>query len=233
MSVVVGTIVVDLSERTASFSQSMDRMAALSAKTANDIKRSLEKIATAGLAMGTAVATGTAALVAKSTEAIVSLAHLSQAAGTTIDRLSALSYAANRVGIPTEELGKGMEKLARSAFMAQNGSQQLSNTFGRLGVSVVDSSGHLKDSGVLFGDVATKFAGMADGAGKTALAIALFGRAGAQMIPLLNDWGEHQKELTENARKFGLILGPEVSSAAIKFHETLGRGTGWVSGAVA
>jgi hypothetical protein len=35
----------------------------------------------------------------------------------------------------------------------------------------------------LFG---TRFGGMADGAGKTALAMTLFGKAGAAWIPLLN-----------------------------------------------
>ena len=51
MSIVVGTLTIDLKANTASFSQSMDKMSQLSAKSANDIKRSLEKIGTAGLAL--------------------------------------------------------------------------------------------------------------------------------------------------------------------------------------
>ena len=71
MSIVVGTLTIDLTANTASFSKSMDSMSQLSAKTANDVKRSLEKIATAGIAMGAAVATGVTALIAHSLDAVV------------------------------------------------------------------------------------------------------------------------------------------------------------------
>jgi hypothetical protein len=63
MSIVVGTLTIDLKANTASFSQSMDKMSQLSAKSANDIKRSLEKIGTAGLALATGLAAATVALV--------------------------------------------------------------------------------------------------------------------------------------------------------------------------
>ena len=63
MSVVVGILTIDLKANTASFSQSMSSMSSLSAKTANDIKRSLEKIAVAGVAMAGALATGTIAAI--------------------------------------------------------------------------------------------------------------------------------------------------------------------------
>jgi hypothetical protein len=178
MSVTVGTLVIDLKSNTASFSGSMDKMSHLSAKTANDIKRSLEKIAAAGLAMGAAIATGTAALITHSLDSADALYKLAQSAGTTTETLSVLNYAAGLSNVSSEELGKGLEKLSKSAFAAQNGNQALTNVFTRLKVSATDATGHLKDSGVLFGEIATRFAGMADGAGKTALAMTLSARQG-------------------------------------------------------
>ena len=56
MSIVVGTLTIDLKANTASFSQSMDKMSQLTAKSANDIKRSLEKIGTAAVALATGLA---------------------------------------------------------------------------------------------------------------------------------------------------------------------------------
>jgi hypothetical protein len=221
MSVVVGTLTIDLKANTASFSQSMDKMSQLSAKSANDIKRSLEKIATAGLALATGMAAATAALVETSINTIGSLSRLSQATGTTVEKFSALAYAARISHVEVDDMAKGMEKLAKSAFGAQNGNAGLQRIFGRLGVSVSDSNGHLKDTSDLFTEVAVKFSGMANGAGKTALAMALFGKAGAAMIPMLNELGKNQARLTEEATRFGLVIGGDVAAKAHQFHEVL------------
>lgn len=221
MSIVIGTLRIDLEANTATFSEAMDKMEHLSAKTAEDVKKSLQKIAAAGIAMGAAIAGGTYEIVKHAVETIESLEHMSQSAGTTVDKLSALAYAANLVNLPTELLVKGMEKLAQASFKAQNGNAALHDIFAKLGIHVTDSNGHLKDTGELINEIAPKFARMADGAGKTALAMQLFGKGGAAMIPFLNEWGVHQEELTENARKFGLVIGPETSAKALQFAETM------------
>ena len=223
MSVTVGTLTIDLKANTASFSGSMDKMSQLSAKTANDIKRSLEKIAAAGLAMGAAIATGSAALITHALDSADALYKLSQSAGTTTETLSVLNYAAGLSNVSTQELGKGLEKLSKNAFAAQNGNQALTNVFNRLKVSAADATGHLKDSGVLFGEIATRFAGMADGAGKTALAITLFGKAGAGMIPLLNQYGAEQEKVNEEAHRFGLVLSSSTAKVASDAHDNLDR----------
>jgi hypothetical protein len=125
MSIVVGTLTIDLKANTASFSQSMDKMSQLSAKSANDIKRSLEKIGTAGLALRHGLAAATVALVETSIATIGSLSRLSQATGTTVEKFSALAYAARISHVEVDDMAKGMEKLAKSAFGAQNGNAGL------------------------------------------------------------------------------------------------------------
>ncbi len=88
-------------------------------------------------------------------------------------------------------------------------------------MSVLDSSGHLKDSGVLMEQLAVKFAGTADGAGKTALAMALFGKAGAGLIPFLNLYGAKQAEINEQAHRFGLELNTSTVQLAAQAKEKL------------
>src|SRR6266702_3952021 len=207
MSVVVGVLTIDLKANTASFSQSMEKMSHLSAKTANDIKRSLEKIAVAGAAMVAGFATGTAALIESSVATIGSLSRMAKQAGTTADKFSVLAYAAKLNHTELGDLTGSMDRLAKASFQAQNGNHQLAGVFNRLGVSIADTKGHLRDTSDIFADVAVKFSQMGTGAGKAALAMAVFGRGGAQMIPLLNDYGAHQKEITEEAEKFGLVIG--------------------------
>src|SRR5690349_5599266 len=206
MSIVIGTLRIDLEAGTASFSEAMGKMEHLSGATADNIKRSLLRIAEAGALIGSAILGGTEEMIRRSMESIVSLQHMSEAAGTTVEQLSELNYAAGRVGVPTEILVKGMERLANSAYKAQQGNGGLQQIFNTMGLSAAYSGKSLMDTGVMIDAVATKFAGMADGAGKTALAIQLFGRGGAAMIPFLNEWGSHMTELRETARRFGLVI---------------------------
>jgi hypothetical protein len=221
--IVVGVLTINLEAETASFSRAMDQASHLAAKSANDIKRSLEKVAAVGLAMGAAIATGTAALIEGSLDAADKLGKLAQATGTTAETLSVLSYAGKLAGVETEQLGKGLEKLSQAAFKAQNGNQGLQNIFGRLGVSAVDSNGHLKDSGILMEQLAVKFAGIGDSSGKTALAMALFGKSGAALIPLLNQYGSEQERVNDEAHRFGLVLNTSTVEIAAKAHDNLDR----------
>ncbi|HEV8189438.1 MAG TPA: phage tail tape measure C-terminal domain-containing protein [Pyrinomonadaceae bacterium] len=223
MSVIIGTLTIDLQANTASFSQGMEKMAVLSAKTAKDITRSLEKITAAGLAMAAAIATGTIALIKSSLDTADALVKAAQAAGTTTETLSELSYAGKLSNVSMESITKGLEKLSQAAFKAQNGNVQLDRIFGRLGVSFLDSNGKLKDSGVIMQDVSQKFATLGDGAAKTALAMALFGKGGAALLPLLNQYGEEQDKVNEEAHRFGLVLSTSTGEVAARAHDNLDR----------
>jgi Lambda phage tail tape-measure protein (Tape_meas_lam_C) len=223
MSIVVGTLTIDLKANTASFSQSMDKMSALSGKTANDIKRSLERIATAGVAMATAIAGATTGLIVHALDTADAMDKMSQATGASSENLSVLAYAANLSNVSMEDLGKGLEKLAKSAMAAQGGNVELEKIFARLGVTTTDAQGHLRDTGAMMQDLAIKFAAMQDGAGKTALAMALFGKAGAGLIPLLNQYGEDQAKVNEEAHRFGLILSTSTTQLAGRAHDNLDR----------
>ena len=223
MSVVIGTLTIDLKANTASFSQSMDKMSHLSAKSANDIKRSLERIAVAGAAMASAVAAGTAVLISSALDSVDVLGKLAQSVGTTTERLSTLQYAADLSGASAEQMATGLEKLSKSALDAQNGNDQLEKVFARLGIQIADSNGHLIDSGVVFGQVASKFAAMQDGAGKTALAMTLFGRSGAVLIPTLNAFGAEQEKVTAEAQRFGVVIASSTAAQAGAAHDNLDR----------
>jgi hypothetical protein len=64
-----------------------------------------------------------------------------------------------------------------------------SEAFRKLGISIKNQDGTLRSSSDVMLDVANKFKGMKDGTEKTALAMKLFGKAGAELIPMLNMGG--------------------------------------------
>ena len=75
----------------------------------------------------------------------------------------------------------------------------------------------------MLSDIAAKFQTMPDGAEKTALAMQLFGRSGARMIPMLNDGAEGLAAMREEARGLGLVMGEDAQKASEEINDNLER----------
>lgn len=147
-----------------------------------------------------------------------------QSAGLTTEEFSKLSYAAELSDVSSESLGKSMAKLSKNMVSAaSDGAGPAGQAFAALGVYVRNTDGTLKDSSVLLGEVADKFAGYRDGAAKTALAVALFGKSGAEMIPLLNQGKAGLEDAGDEAERFGLVLDKRTTTAAEAFNDNLKR----------
>lgn len=144
------------------------------------------------------------------------LNKLSQKVGISVEALSALRYAGQLSDVSTEQLGTGLAKLARNM-------DEGNVAFQRLGISVRDASGNLRGTQDVLGEVADKFAGMEDGAGKTALAMALFGKSGADLIPLLNAGRSGLAQYADEAQRAGLIMSGELAAAAEKLNDDMSR----------
>jgi hypothetical protein len=94
----------------------------------------------------------------------------------------------------TKEHADGQVKLIKQSSKEQieslkelaEGPKGVAKALAALGLSAVDASGKMKSTDEVMLEVADKFKMMPDGAKKSALAIQLFGKSGADMIPLLN-----------------------------------------------
>ena len=153
------------------------------------------------------------------------LNKMSQSAGVSVEELSRLKYAAELSDVSMESLGKSLGKLSKALVAAaSDGASQAGRAFAAMGVEVKSASdGSIRPSSEVLSDLAEKFSGYKDGAEKTALAIALFGKAGAAMIPLLNQGRDGLKEAGDEAQKFGLVLDKQTTMAAEAFLDNLKR----------
>jgi hypothetical protein len=70
--------------------------------------------------------------------------------------------------------------------IATGGGKDAASALSALGISATDSSGQLKNADQILMEVADRFEQMPDGAMKAKVAMDLFGRAGAALIPMLN-----------------------------------------------
>lgn len=108
---------------------------------------------------------------------------LAQKTGVSVEQLSRFQQAANSSGTSIDAVGGAMVKLNRN--LATRNDQAI-GALTSLGLSATDASGKLKTTDQIMLEVSEKFRTMPDGAQKTTLAMQLFGKSGADMIPLLN-----------------------------------------------
>lgn len=161
-----------------------------------------------------------------------SMGKLSQATGVAVEQLSGLNYAAKLSDVDTNTLGNSLKKLAKNAVDTANGTGEAKDAFAALGISVKDSSGKMRGTGELFGQLSDKFAGLEDGTEKTALAMQVFGKSGAQLIPLLNEGSAGLARASKEAELFGLIISEELSDNAQALNDNLTRLSSAVQGSM-
>lgn len=214
-----GSIVIDLLMRTGSFETDSKR----AAKNLQDLNKQAQIV---GAAIGAAFVAGTAALayfVKQSIDTMDEMSKLAQSTGTTVEAISSLAYAADLSGVSNQDLGSALSKLTKNMSDAAKGTGEAQAGFKALGISVTDANGNLKSSDAVLSEIAGKFAGYKDGAEKTALAVNLFGRAGAQLIPLLNSGADGLADLEAEAKRLGITLDTDTAQAAEKFNDSLTR----------
>ena len=115
--------------------------------------------------------------------------------GTSVEFLSEMSYAAKMTGTDFDTLEKGLLKFSQSIDDASsNVKSGIAFDFQRLGINIKDTNGQLKPTGDLFLEVASKIASFDDGARKASVATNLFGKSGAELVPLLNQGSEGIKK---------------------------------------
>ena len=128
-------------------------------------------------------AAGLGAMAKGAIDAADNMNDLSQKTGVSVEQLSRFQQAANSSGTSIDAVGGAMVKLNRNlATRNDNATAALTS----LGISATDASGKLKSADQVMLEVADKFSKMEDGANKSAAAQALFGKSGADMIPMLN-----------------------------------------------
>lgn len=167
----------------------------------------------AGFISVAGIATGITALTTDCMDAIDSLGELATKLGVTTAGLSALQYAAGQSDVEVSTLEGGLKKLTIKLGEAQNGSKAANEAFKSLGLSASALSGMGVDQA--FVKIAEKIASIQDPAKRASAAVAIFGKAGADLLPLLVEGQGGIDALRAEAEALGLVLN-DVDVAKVK-----------------
>lgn len=120
----------------------------------------------------------------------------------------------NDLGVTVTRFGGAVKKAASQV-------KQSGNVFKDLGIKVKDAQGNLRSTEDIIGDLADVFSKMPDGPRKSALAIELFGKAGVQLIPFLNQGRDGIKELGKEAERLGITFTKSQADVGDALGDTL------------
>lgn len=152
------------------------------------------------------------------------LSKAAQKAGLTVESLSRLEYAGKLSDVALSDLTASLGRLGKTMVEVSTGQNPAAKAaFDALGISVVGANGKLRESDMVFADVADRFARMENGATKTALSMAMFGKSGAALIPMLNSGRDGLAEMADEADRLGLTISTKTAQKAEQFNDTLTR----------
>jgi hypothetical protein len=174
----------------------------------------------AAIAAGTAIGV---VMVKNVIDAADKLTDLSERTGIAIEDLSRLGYVAQMSGISAEEMTAAINRLSQGMALAAAGGGSASRVFDALGISVKNSDGTLREQVEVLKDIADKFQTYEDGAAKSALAMQLFGKTGANLVPVLNAGSAGIKKLSDESDRLGNTISTELAESSAQLNDNLDR----------
>lgn len=195
-------------------------------KSVAEMKAGIRGIATEATAAAT-----TLFVMAETTAKYGKEASLSaQRSGMSVEAFQEMAFAAKKAGVDSEGLTHAMAHMNRSMFEAKTGNHEAMKSFMQLGGGVAQSVLQGKPAQEVFMKIADRIAGMKDESAKAALSMHVFGRAGFQMLPLLNKGSKGFKEMADEAHELGLIMTDADIALSKKFMGSLHGVEGMVIG---
>lgn len=217
---VIGALRVDLGLNSASFEAGLKNAQKGLSNWQAAALGGFAAVAAAGVAAGVALSRAMGSAIGRFDE----MSKAAQKVGVSVEALSRLEYAAKMSDVSLEQLTGGLQRLAQGmADIASGSSGPAAKAFEALGISVTNANGQLRASDEVFAEVAERFGRIEDGSTKTALAIAIFGKAGADLIPLLNEGKAGLSALADEADRYGQTIGGEAAANAEAFNDNLSR----------
>lgn len=228
----VGKISIDVEAKTANFNKNLNaarthlqQNTSRMGQAMDSLKKRVNETAQAINRFGGYAVAGAAvamvAFVKKQIDVADQMGKLAQQTGTTSEFLSSMGLVASQTGTSLESIAKGVQRLAMNMNDMRRGTGEAQESFRLLNIDVTQTDGTLRNAEDVMKEVADRFAGMEDGADKTALAMRLFGRAGAELIPMLNQGSAGIEELQRKAEEMGMVISTKTALEAAYLNDQL------------
>lgn len=209
---VISRLSVHLGLETAAFDRNVGKAKNQVTGMERHMSKAGKAVAGAFTAMFGAFAVGQLASMAKESLAYASsLGEVATQLGTTTASLQQYRFAATQTGIEQDEMDKGLAKLSRTIGEAAGGNEKAAKMFDRLGISIRDSNGNVRDAGDILPEIANAYTKLGSAAEQSALSAEVFGsKLGQKLNPLLAEGAKGIQKFRDEAERMGLVLSDDV-----------------------
>jgi len=147
------------------------------------------------------------------------VAKMAKRTGFGVEALSELTFVASQTGTSLEAMETGFRRMQRSIYDAGRGLSTQTDALTDLGLEYKDLAGLAPED--QFKMLAETISRIEDPTRKAALAQALFGRAGTQLLPMMASGAKGIETLQAEARRLGLTMSGQDARAAEDFTDAL------------
>lgn len=212
MSTNIGTLTIEMAANVAKLQADMDAAKRVVGDSMKSIEEAVGYAKKAFIAFaGVATVDAFAGMIRGSIDSAAAMGKLATQAGTTAEALSGLVAVGKLSGTSGDVVAGAMNKMTKAMSGAGEDAKGAGAALRALGVNFDDFVKQSPDQRMQ--TVAKAMDGFSDGAGKTAVAMALMGKSGAEMLPYMRDLaqvGDLQAKVTteqaNQARQFNLDL---------------------------
>lgn len=150
--------------------------------------------------------------------------------GMTYGEMAGLAHAGNLAGVGIDAIGNAATKADVAFVKATQGSAQAQAAFQKIGLSVEQLQG--MSSAERFSAITQAIASLPTAAERSAAAVALFGRAGAQLLPMFEEGAAGIAEAQAEAERFGLTLTNAQANDIDSMGDAFDRAKAAISGVI-
>ncbi len=159
--------------------------------------------------------------VAGAASAVAAVDDLSKRTGVSAQTLQAYQFAAEQSGVSVETFGKGIQKLGINLGEAQTGNRSAIKSFADLGLSVEELTRLSPEQA--FEKVAAAISQLPNPAQQAAAAVSLFGKSGAELVPVFQEGAGYLAEMRAEAERLRLVLSKEQTQALANLDDSISK----------
>jgi len=199
----IGDLVVNLSAKTDKFRKGMA-----------GAQQTVNRLAAATVALG-AVATARLAAVGDLFD------KMALRTGVSVEELSRFKFAAEQSGSSIQVMEKGLKTMSVLMLNSERGMSTAVDTMNDLGISAAQLAG--KTQTARFGIFADAIGKIQDPARRTAQAVAVFGRAGAELLPLILGGADAMRQFAAESDALGNTVSRTEATVGANLTDSFNR----------
>ena len=147
---------------------------------------------------------------------------LSTKTGVSTDTLQKFKYAAELLDVPLETVTGSLTKLTKTMNSAKEG-KGAAEEFERLGVSIKDSAGNLRDNEVVFWETIDALGKIQNETDRDATAMSIFGKSATDLNGIIEAGKDKFQALGKEAEDLGYVMGEDSLNKFQDFDDEMQR----------